>query len=27
VRRFFLRDPNSVVINVMCHIPDAAARE
>ena len=27
VRRFFLRDPNGVVINVMRHIPGTAARE
>jgi catechol 2,3-dioxygenase-like lactoylglutathione lyase family enzyme len=26
VRRFFLRDPNGVVINVMRHIPGAAVR-
>ena len=27
VRRFFLRDPNGIVINVMRHIPGTAARE
>ena len=27
VRRFFVRDPNGVVINVMRHIPGAATRE
>jgi catechol 2,3-dioxygenase-like lactoylglutathione lyase family enzyme len=27
VRRFFLRDPNGVVVNVMCHRAAAAPRE
>jgi len=25
VRRFFVRDPNGVVLNIMCHRPSAAA--
>jgi len=27
VRRFFVRDPNGVVLNVMSHRPSAASRD